>query len=77
VQQPEPRGALVSGGDGAADLRQIIRSARSHLPTAGTLALETGIAQHATLAEELRGAGFIHVESLPDLTGRDRFLLAS
>jgi release factor glutamine methyltransferase len=40
------------------------------------LALETGTGHHARLAAALERAGFARSESLPDLTGRDRFVLA-
>lgn len=77
VQNHEPRTALASAEDGLADLRDIIRGAPARLAAGGWLALETGITQHAALMDELRQAGFAHVESQPDLTGRDRFVLAS
>lgn len=76
VREYEPRQALTSGEAGRADLRAIIAGARAQLRPGGLLALETGIAQHALLLAELTAAGFEHVESRPDLTGRDRFLLA-
>lgn len=77
VKNHEPRTALASAEDGLADLREIIRGAPARLAAGGWLALETGITQHAALMDELRQAGFAHVESQPDLTGRDRFVLAS
>jgi len=42
----------------------------------GLLALETGIAQHAELAELFREAGFAHYEFLADLAHRPRYALA-
>jgi len=42
----------------------------------GLLALETGIAQHAELAELFREAGFAEWEFLPDLSHRPRYALA-
>jgi release factor glutamine methyltransferase len=42
----------------------------------GLLACETGIAEHAPLLELAAEAGFSRTESLRDLTGRNRYLLA-
>ena len=72
----EPVQALTSADGGLADLREILAGAPRFLAPDGWLALETGIAQHAELAQLAAGAGFKRTESLPDLTGRDRFLLA-
>lgn len=76
VREHEPVSALVSGAEGRADLEQIIRQARAFLPDGGLLACETGIAQHARLREIAEQAGYGRTESLRDLTGRDRYLLA-
>jgi release factor glutamine methyltransferase len=76
VQGHEPAAALAAAEDGLADLRAILGSAPRYLAPGGWLALETGIAQHAQLIELASAAGFKRTESLPDLTGRDRFLLA-
>ena len=72
----EPGGALTSAEDGMADLRMIIQSASTYMAPGSLLALETGIAQHATLTVMLQAAGFADIESRTDLTGRDRFLFA-
>lgn len=72
----EPPGALTAGEGGIADLREIIVGAAKFLNAGGMLALETGIAQHAVLLKLVTGAGFSRAESRPDLTGRDRFVLA-
>jgi release factor glutamine methyltransferase len=77
VRDFEPHVALTSAGaDGLADLRAIVASAPRYLAPGGLLALETGIAQHAALLPLAREAGFSRIESRPDLTGRDRFVLA-
>jgi len=76
VRGHEPAQALVSAEGGLADLREILAGAPGFLAPGGWLALETGIAQHAELARLAAAAGFKRTESLPDLTGRDRFLLA-
>ncbi len=76
VRAHEPAPALVAAEEGLADLREILAGAPRFLAPSGWLALETGIAQHAELARLAAAAGFKRTESLPDLTGRDRFLLA-
>lgn len=76
VREYEPTTALTAADDGLADLREIVVQSPAHLEPGGLLALETGIAQHATLLELARTAGFARVESKRDLTGRDRFVFA-
>lgn len=76
VKDFEPHCALSAGPNGAADLERIIVSAKNYLTEGGLLACETGIAQHAALAALATGQGYARVESLKDLTGRDRYLLA-
>ncbi|HSI09379.1 MAG TPA: peptide chain release factor N(5)-glutamine methyltransferase [Rariglobus sp.] len=76
VRVHEPVSALTASDAGLADLRVIIAGARRYLRPGGLLALETGIAQHAELARLLAEAGFTGVESLRDLTERDRFVMA-
>lgn len=75
VRDHEPREALVAGDAGRADLERIIAGAPGHLTPGGLLALETGIEQHARLKESALGAGFGKVDSLRDMSGRERFLL--
>ncbi len=76
VKDFEPHGALSAGGNGAADLERIIREAKSRLAPGGLLACETGIAQHAALLKLATECGYTRAESLRDLTGRERCLLA-
>lgn len=76
VRDHEPVAALTSRDAGLADLRAIITAAPHFLPSGGLLAMETGVAQHAELLPLARAAGFSHVESRSDLTGRDRFVFA-
>lgn len=76
VQDFEPKVALTAAGDGLADLRRIIAGAPARLAPGGWLALETGIAQHSALLEACPTAGMAQARSLPDLTGRPRFILA-
>ena len=76
VKDFEPAMALSAGVNGAADLEEIISQARRYLVPGGFLACETGIAQHRSLSELATRTGYARTESLQDLTGRDRFLLA-
>jgi release factor glutamine methyltransferase len=77
VREFEPVAALTSAGeDGLADLQTIVADAPRHLVAGGLLALETGAAQHASLLQFARTAGFARTESRSDLAGRNRFLLA-
>ncbi len=76
VKDFEPAMALSAGPDSGAALEQIMAQAGSWLAAGGLLACETGIAQHARLLERAAQAGFSRTESLRDLTGRDRYLLA-
>lgn len=76
VKDFEPRMALSAGTSSAADLERIIRAARHYLVPGGLLACETGIAQHQALVALATGEGYTRPESLRDLTGRERYLLA-
>ena len=76
VKNHDPRAALVATDEGRADLEHIIRAARGYLTESGMLACETGVAQHARLQEAATAAGYSRTESLRDLAGRDRYLLA-
>ncbi len=74
VREFEPARALGSGVDGLDALRVILSGAPTWLAPNGLLALETGIAQHATLRELAASSGWLAFESKPDLTGRDRYV---
>ncbi len=76
VKDHEPVAALTPGKDGISDLIRIITEAPRHLEPSGLLACETGIAQHRQLQELAALSGYKQTKSLPDLTGRDRCLLA-
>jgi release factor glutamine methyltransferase len=77
IRSYEPIAALVGGGpDGLADLLAIVAGAAAHLRRGGMLAVETGIAQHERLIAHATDCGFARAESLQDLTGRDRFVIA-
>jgi release factor glutamine methyltransferase len=76
VRDFEPPQALTALEGGLAALRAIMGEAPRFLAPGGLLALETGLTHHAELAELAKIAGFSRVESLQDLTGRERFVLA-
>lgn len=68
----EPRSALVAGADGLSDIRRIIAGAGSHLTPGGSLVLEHGYRQAASVAAELAKGGFSSVEHRRDLGGNVR-----
>ncbi|HWZ94447.1 MAG TPA: peptide chain release factor N(5)-glutamine methyltransferase [Opitutaceae bacterium] len=76
VRDFEPVAALTAGGQGIDELKKILVAAPRFLAPGGLLALETGIAQHAELIRLAAEAGFSPTESLQDLAGRDRYVLA-
>jgi len=76
VREHEPRQALVSGGDGLADLATVVNGAREWLVPGGTLVLEVGETQGGDVSALARGAGFAEAELRADLAGADRVLLA-
>lgn len=76
VRQFEPRQALTPGPSGLEAIDRIVARAQDFLAPGGVLALETGIAQHEGIAIKLAAAGFARHESLTDLTGRPRYVLA-
>jgi len=76
VRDHEPALALSAGNGGFADIERIVAGASAAVALGGMLALETGAGHRARLEEALRRAGFARSEALPDLAGRDRFVLA-
>jgi release factor glutamine methyltransferase len=76
VKDHEPAGALTSADGGFADLGAIAATSVGYLAPGGLLAMETGTGHHARLAAVLKEVGFARSESLADLAGRDRIVLA-
>lgn len=72
----EPRGALVSGPTGLEDLETIIAAAPAWLAPGGVVVLELAPHQAEAAVGLARAAGFASVDVRPDLTGRDRALVA-
>jgi release factor glutamine methyltransferase len=65
----EPSSALAAGLDGLDDLRHLIRGARTHLKSGGTLLLEHGYDQADAVQSLLRESGFEFIQSWADLSG--------
>jgi release factor glutamine methyltransferase len=76
VKDFEPKEALVAAGDGMADLRLIIESAKDRLVDGGLLALETGITHGPALTRLAEGEGYKEIAVEQDESGRDRFFFA-
>ena len=72
----EPALALTPGGDGLDAIRAIVADAPRHLHVDGWLLLEHGHDLGAPVRALLEAAGFVGVETLPDLEGRDRVAVA-
>ena len=68
----EPLSALTAGPDGLDDLRQLARTAATHLKTGGTLLLEHGYDQGPACLNLLRAAGFSSLQQAEDLAGHPR-----
>lgn len=77
VRDWEPATALFGGPDGMAIVTRLIRGAAGVLAPGGVMLLEIDSRRAAatrTVAET--AGGWVDVEIRPDLTGRDRFLVA-
>lgn len=74
VRDYEPALALFAADDGLALLHRLLHQARRVLVPGGALLVETGETQHPGLRTRAAALGW-QVESLPDLAGKDRFLL--
>ena len=72
----EPASALVAGADGLDAVRAIVAGAVAWLRPGGELVVEIGDTQGEAAHELARAAGLVEVRIEPDLTGRDRVLLA-
>lgn len=81
-QQPEvrdydPAAALYGGSDdGLAIPEKIVRRAAAFLRPGGLLVMEHDSSQSHALVSFATSAGFSQAHTAPDLTGRDRFLVA-
>ncbi|MFC4765110.1 peptide chain release factor N(5)-glutamine methyltransferase [Dyella koreensis] len=68
----EPAGALASGTDGLDAIRHIVTEAPARLQPGGWLLMEHGWDQGPPVRALLTAAGYVEVETVPDLEGRDR-----
>ena len=76
VAEHEPVGALRSGPDGLDALREIVAAAPPWLGPGGALVVELDPVQAPTVAALARAEGFAEAEIRPDLSGRDRVVVA-
>jgi release factor glutamine methyltransferase len=72
----EPRGALIAGPNGLEALEEIVAEAPGWLAESAALVLEIAPHQADAVRALALGAGFSEVLVHPDLTGRDRALVA-
>ena len=72
----EPREALVAGEDGLDAFRQIAAQAHACLKPGGMLLLEQGASQALAVRALLQAAGFAQPQTLQDIQGHPRALLA-
>jgi release factor glutamine methyltransferase len=68
----EPRGALAAGPDGLSELSRIVAAAGQHLVAGGWLLLEHGFEQGPACRALFGRAGFMAVQTWPDLAGLAR-----
>lgn len=76
VTEWEPRAALEAGPFGTEEVGVILHQAWAWLAPHASIVVEIAPHQASDVCELARDAGFIDVEVRPDLTGRDRVLVA-
>ncbi len=72
----DPHGALFGGGDGHEVVDELLRDAMVWLRPGGTVVLEIDDRRGADAAASAEAAGLTDVRVEPDLTGRDRAVVA-
>lgn len=72
ITRYEPAGALFAGPDGLDAIRRLV----AKLDGVGFAALEVGTDQRAAVTALLRGAGFGSIETMRDLAGHERVVVA-
>lgn len=73
VKDFDPHSALIAPENGLADLKIILTQAPQFLREGGWVLCETGIDQHAALAEISKQSGYKDYEGVNDMSGRPRF----
>jgi release factor glutamine methyltransferase len=76
IREWEPVAALEAGPSGLEAVEEILASAPGWLRPGGAVVIEIAPHQAAGAERAARRAGFAHTEVRPDLTGRDRALVA-
>jgi release factor glutamine methyltransferase len=76
VRDHDPRLALDGGADGLDLVRRLLAEAHPHLRPSGRILIELGYDQGERAARLATARGWLEVEVLPDLAGRDRMLVA-
>jgi release factor glutamine methyltransferase len=76
VRDWEPASALFAGADGLDDLRVLVAEAPLWLAPGGALVLELAPSQAPSVAALALAHGFAEAEVRPDLSGRDRAVVA-
>lgn len=72
----EPKIALFATNNGLACLKKIIINSRNYLNNNGYLLLEHGCNQTAKIVAILNLSGLVEVESIKDLSGKNRVIIA-
>lgn len=75
VRNWEPRAALTPEGDGLDAYRTIASNAMSHLSKTGTVLLEIGHEQAASVMTIFHDQGFTQGQCIQDMAGNDRILV--
>ena len=76
VKQYDPITALVASENGFSDLLKIVKNAFNFIKKDGILACECGLNQSEKLAKFALECGYSESDSIKDLSGRERFLIA-
>jgi len=76
VKDWEPREAIDGGPDGLTIIRRLIAQSPCWLQKNGFLALEISPEQAAAVKELLCSRGFTRIQILPDLSGKERVIIA-
>jgi len=71
----EPNSALVSSGDGLADIRIIVSKAKAYMVDDGMLMIEHGYQQAANVRGIFIEQGYVNVKTVQDLAGLDRITI--